>query len=53
MKQVTITDARPQWQKDEDRFIACLLRCRLWRKCESLHGPDCKRLGGTKIPVVR
>lgn len=50
---VTIHDDRAEWMKKEDNTMACMTRCRLFRKCSNRYGKDCKRLGGTKIPKVR
>lgn len=53
MQNVVIIDDRQAWMKDEDRVMACLLRCSLYKRCSSRFGMDCKRLGGSEIPKVR
>jgi hypothetical protein len=53
MQNITIADDRPAWVKKEDRVMACLTRCSLYKKCSSHHGMNCKKLGGTEIPKLR
>jgi len=50
--QVTIADDRTSWMKEEDRIMACLLRCPVYKYCSSRFGTDCKRLGGSEIPKL-
>ena len=51
--QVTIIDTRPDWMLREDRLMTCMLHCRIWRKCVSRMGEECKHLGGSEIPKIR
>jgi hypothetical protein len=51
--QVLIIDDRPAWMIREDKLMACMTRCRLFKKCCSRMGYECKHLGGTEIPKVR
>lgn len=51
--QVIIVDTRQKWMVKEDKLMTCMNRCRLWRRCQSRYGYDCKRLGGNKIPKLR
>jgi hypothetical protein len=53
MQNVIIADDRQAWVKKEDRVMACLSRCSLYKKCSSHHGMDCKKLGGNEIPKLR
>jgi len=53
MQNVLIIDDRPKWVIEEDKLMACMTRCRLFRKCSSRMGNDCKHLGGTEIPKIR
>lgn len=50
---VVIIDTRKPWMVAEDREMACMSRCPLYRKCSSRIGFDCKRLGGNEIAKVR
>lgn len=53
MQRVVIADDRPTWVKREDRMMACMSRCNLYRFCSSRIGSDCKRLGGLEIPKLQ
>ena len=53
MSQVTITDSRPKWMLTEDRHMACMTRCHLYKHCTDRVGVACKRLGGSVIPRIR
>jgi hypothetical protein len=53
LKNVVIADDRPTWIRNEDKWMACMTRCPLYRKCASRFGKECKRLGGTEIPRLR
>jgi hypothetical protein len=53
MQNIIIADDRPAWVKKEDRVMACLSRCSLYKKCSSHYGTDCKKMGGDKIPKLR
>lgn len=54
MKQVSVVDARPKWEKREEALMQCLESgCRNVSFCLSLMGRQCKHLGGDKIPKVR
>lgn len=50
--QVVIADDRPKWQQKEDREMACMTRCSLYKKCSSRHGFDCRHLGGDTVPKI-
>ena len=50
--QVTIIDTRPQWMKQEDELMACMVHCPLFKRCKSKFGHKCKRLGGSEIPRI-
>ncbi|MBY0122182.1 hypothetical protein [Bacillus sp. S/N-304-OC-R1] len=50
---VIIADDRPKWMQEEDKRMACITRCSLFKRCSSRFGTDCKRLGGTDIPKVK
>lgn len=52
-KNLIIIDERPFWMLEEDKLMACMTRCHLFRKCSSRIGHDCKKLGGNMIPKVR
>lgn len=52
MAAVIIADDRPKWMQEEDRRMACMSRCSLFKRCSSLLGMDCKSLGGTEIPKL-
>jgi hypothetical protein len=51
--QVLIIDDRPRWMVKEDKLMACMTRCHLFKRCSSRIGHNCKRLGGDVIPKVR
>jgi hypothetical protein len=53
MQNVIIVDVRPEWVKLEDRVMACLTRCFLYKYCSSRHGMNCKQFGGSEIPKLR
>ena len=53
MNSVTITDSRAPWMQKEDKQIACMTRCGLYRHCSSRIGYECKKLGGDTIPRIR
>jgi hypothetical protein len=53
MQNVLIADDRPKWMRDEDRRMACMTRCSLYKRCSSRIGSDCKKLGGSEIPKIR
>lgn len=50
---VVISDSRKEWMKKEDVLMLCWTRCQLYKVCSSRFGPDCKHLGGDKIPKLR
>ena len=50
---LVIIDERPFWMVEEDKLMACMTRCHLFKKCYSRIGHDCKKLGGELIPKVR
>jgi hypothetical protein len=51
--QILIIDDRPRWMVKEDKLMECMTHCRLFRKCSSRIGHDCRKLGGEVIPKVR
>jgi hypothetical protein len=51
--QVLFIDERPQWMVKEDKLMACMTRCHLFKKCSSRVGSDCRKLGGEVIPKLR
>lgn len=53
MPNVLIADDRPKWMVKEDKLMTCMTRCRLFRKCSSRYGVECKKLGGNEIPKIR
>jgi len=53
MSNVVITDSRPKWMIKEDRHMACMMHCRLYKCCNSRVGNECKKLGGDTIPKIR
>lgn len=53
MNQVVIIDDRPKWMIKEDKHMACMLHCHLYRHCQTRAGRGCKRLGGKEIPKIR
>ncbi len=50
---VILADDRKPWMIKEDREMACLTRCSLYKVCASRHGMDCRRFGGSEIPKLR
>lgn len=53
MNQVVIADDRPKWMIKEDQWFYCKTRCRLFRKCSTKVGCECKHMGGSVIPKIR
>lgn len=51
--QVTIIDTRPKWVKREDDLFICQTYCKSFKRCSSRFGSNCKRFGGTEIPIIR
>ena len=49
MGNVIITDSRPKWILKEDKHMACMTRCYLYKCCSTRVGYSCKRLGGGVI----
>lgn len=53
MPRVIIADDRARWMKKEDKHYVCQTFCKLYKRCTTRAGNDCKRMGGDVIPKIR